>query len=203
VPATPRNSQESEPWERQPGESLQAYEAFKLYRDNGANRSARAVGQQLAKSWSLISRWSSRNHWVRRAAQYDRDQERRTLDQLYADWDEYTKRQTTLAGYMTGAVARWAEQHLKDDKAHNLDVNQAMKLLDLANKMERQARQDRLTEHTRRLGGGSTNEDDGFDVDNMSDEELRDLARQIRDEADRMLGDPRGPIDDEPDDEDD
>jgi hypothetical protein len=202
VPATQRNAQaDNEPWERQPGESPQAYEAFKTYRDQGSNRTTRAVAQELAKSRSLISRWSANNHWVRRVAQYERDQDRRTLDQLYADWDGYTNRQTTIAGAISGKVAEWVKEKLKSE---DLDVNQAMKLLDVANKIERQARQDRLGEHMRRLGGGTTTGDDGFDVDNMSDEELRDLARQIRDEADRMLGDPRTAIDDdEPDDEDD
>ena len=41
-------------WERQKGESAQAYEAFVLYRDLGAERSHVKVAQQLGKSLSLI-----------------------------------------------------------------------------------------------------------------------------------------------------
>lgn len=45
-------------WERQPGESAQAYEAFAIYRDMGSNRSLRVVAEQLSKSDTLIKRWS-------------------------------------------------------------------------------------------------------------------------------------------------
>jgi len=41
-------------WERQPGESAQAYEAFAIYRDMGSNRSLRVVAEQLSKSDTLI-----------------------------------------------------------------------------------------------------------------------------------------------------
>ena len=46
-------------WERQPGESAQAYEAFAIYRDMGSNRSLRVVAEQLSKSDTLIKRWST------------------------------------------------------------------------------------------------------------------------------------------------
>lgn len=46
------------PWERQKGESAQAYEAFVTYRDMGSERSLQAVSQRLSKSIPLIKRWS-------------------------------------------------------------------------------------------------------------------------------------------------
>ena len=62
---------ERQEWERQPRETPQAFEAFAIYRDLGSARSVRKVGAQLGKTETLMSRWSSRWHWVRRARAYD------------------------------------------------------------------------------------------------------------------------------------
>lgn len=60
-----------QPWERQKGESAQAFEAFTIYLNMGADRSVRGVAQNLSKSCTLISRWSSANHWVERVRAWD------------------------------------------------------------------------------------------------------------------------------------
>jgi len=62
---------ELDPWDRQPGETSKAYAAFVTYRDLGADRSTRAVGEALTKSEALIKRWSGQNDWVTRAAAWD------------------------------------------------------------------------------------------------------------------------------------
>lgn len=59
-------------WERQSGESEKAYEAFRSYRDMGASRSLEAVAQKLHKSKTILGRWSSKFHWVKRCEAYDR-----------------------------------------------------------------------------------------------------------------------------------
>ena len=61
----------SKTWERQKGESVQAFEAFSIYLEMGTERSIRAVGQKLVKSRTLISRWSATYEWVERVAAYD------------------------------------------------------------------------------------------------------------------------------------
>lgn len=65
---------EPEPYEQQPGETRPAYSAFCSYRDvmPGEGRSLRRVAQQLGKSGSLISRWSSVWLWPSRAAAWDK-----------------------------------------------------------------------------------------------------------------------------------
>lgn len=65
------------PWERQEGESAKAFEAFTIYAGLGADRSLRAVAQQLGKSKTLMDRWSSTYSWVVRAAEYDADLQRK------------------------------------------------------------------------------------------------------------------------------
>lgn len=58
-------------WDRRENESIQAYEAFCLYRDMGADRSCVKVGQKLGKSATIITRWSFQHDWVARARAYD------------------------------------------------------------------------------------------------------------------------------------
>lgn len=57
----------AQPWERLPGESKEAFQAFAIYRDMGAERSLAKVAKQVGKSTQLIERWSARDHWVMRA----------------------------------------------------------------------------------------------------------------------------------------
>jgi len=67
------SKQADKPWECQKGESAQAFEAFMVYLKLGDDRSVRAVGQECAKSRSLISRWCTTYRWVERATAYDAD----------------------------------------------------------------------------------------------------------------------------------
>lgn len=62
---------ELDPWDRQPGETSKAYEAFSIYRDMGANRTVRSVAEHLSKSGTLIAGWSGKHDWVARAAAFD------------------------------------------------------------------------------------------------------------------------------------
>jgi len=58
------------------GESSKAFEAYKLYRDQGTGRSLNAVAEQLygekaQSSKRSVSRWSARFRWVARAQSRD------------------------------------------------------------------------------------------------------------------------------------
>jgi hypothetical protein len=61
------------PWDRRPGESAPAFEAFCVYREAGPQRNVRGVATQLGKARSLIFRWSSAHAWVNRASAWDVD----------------------------------------------------------------------------------------------------------------------------------
>lgn|SRR5262249_55232137 len=63
-------------WDKRAEESEQAFAAFVMYRDMGAERSTAKVGQRLGKSRTLMDRWSARHQWVERAHAYDKRQDR-------------------------------------------------------------------------------------------------------------------------------
>lgn len=59
------------PWERQPKETTQAFNAFTHYLALTPPRTARNVATALGRSYTLIHRWSSNWHWIARADAYD------------------------------------------------------------------------------------------------------------------------------------
>ena len=85
------------PWERQKGESAQAYEAFSTYLGMGAERSLSAVAKQLSKSLPLIKRWSREKEWQERIRAYDNDIEKQARKKVIADRKTMTKRHIGIA----------------------------------------------------------------------------------------------------------
>ncbi len=63
-------------WERQKGESQQAFQAFVAYRDMGSDRSAAKVGRRLGRPVGTVGRWRERHRWDERAGAWDDEQER-------------------------------------------------------------------------------------------------------------------------------
>jgi arginine utilization protein RocB len=72
-------SDEQYPWTRRTegtpehprGESSQAYDAFRTYMNQGADRSLVKTAEALGKADSLVSRWCISYDWVARTAAYD------------------------------------------------------------------------------------------------------------------------------------
>lgn len=85
------------PWERQKGESAQAYEAFTIYLGMGTERSLNAVARQLSKSLQLIKRWSREKDWQERVRAYDNDIEREARKKAIADRKAMTERHIGIA----------------------------------------------------------------------------------------------------------
>lgn len=85
------------PWERQKGESGQAYEAFALYRDIGKSRTVSAVVKRLEKSRSLLDRWKARWNWEERVTAYDNEIERQAKEQVIKDRKTMLDRHVKIA----------------------------------------------------------------------------------------------------------
>ena len=95
--AKQKETEERKPWERLPEESTEAFEAFREYRDMGAERSLAKVGQALGKSTALMERWSSTHDWVKRVNAWDDELERETSKKLIQDIANMRARQRKQA----------------------------------------------------------------------------------------------------------
>lgn len=92
-----RKDLEIQPWDRQPGESIQAFEAFKTYRDQGEGRSITKVALALNKSRAIIGRWSGAWGWVERVEAYERYLDRIEQEKAVKEYQKMIERHTRIA----------------------------------------------------------------------------------------------------------
>ena len=170
-PASPINTAPPEPWERQDDESPQAFEAFQIYRDLGAERSLLKVEQKLAKSHALISKWSTEKQWVERVRAWEREQDRQIRETLTKGRVSMLKNHTDIATAMLVKSVK-ALQKLPIEEMTPRDIST---MVDVAAKLERISRGE-VTERTEskiEIAGGFkvTN----LDLSELSDDELQRL----------------------------
>ena len=85
------------PWERQPKESEQAYEAFAIYRDLGLKRSNHEVCEKLSKSRQLISKWKSAYNWDERARAWDNELQKEAHREAVKNLKDMTNRHVRIS----------------------------------------------------------------------------------------------------------
>lgn len=108
---------EAEPWERQPEETVKAFEAFVIYRDLGPERSITKVTQTLNKSRPLIGEWSSKYRWVERCAAFDHEQDRLHIMENNREIVEMKKRHAVLGKNLQTVGAKALAAYLKKNDA--------------------------------------------------------------------------------------
>lgn len=127
------------PWDKQPGESKQAYAAFRTFLNTPAHeRSITRVSSELSKHIQLISRWNNRHDWLDRAEAWDRLQARRELDAELQQREE--QRQHTLK--IGKALRRKGVEAINHIDPSNLSVGQILSLLLEGEKMVDRATSD-------------------------------------------------------------
>jgi len=114
-------------WERQPGESVQAFEAFKIYRDLGLKRSNQEVCKQLSKSRQLISRWKATWNWDERVRAYDNALEREAHKEAVKSLKDMTDRHIRISVQLQNKALE-ALQRMKVEDMSPRDIREYIKL---------------------------------------------------------------------------
>lgn len=128
------NKRTEQPWERQMGESAQAFEAFFLYLEMGTDRSIRAVSQELGKSRTLIDRWSRTYKWVERCRAWDNHLQHEAKKAAMTQVRNMTKRHITIAQQIQNA----AMLALKEMGSNMVNPKNFVAMIKLATELERQ-----------------------------------------------------------------
>jgi len=131
------------PWERQPGESEQAWEAFQLYRDIGTDRTYMGVAERLHKSGQIMRRWAHRWMWEDRVLAWDNHLDEIARQEIEKGRIAMVKRHIKLAEHLQAVAAsqinEWA-QKVKEKKPLNLTPADVTRMFDVAMKAERLSR---------------------------------------------------------------
>ncbi|MFE0642112.1 hypothetical protein ACFW2Y_10965 [Streptomyces sp. NPDC058877] len=169
----------AEAWERRPGESAAAWEAFACYRDLGLSRSIGKVAERLAKSRTLIERWSTAHRWVQRAEAWDREQDRLWRAERHQAAREVARRHARLA---SAAQSKIVAQLQQLDPAR-LSPSDVIRWLEVTIRIERQAYGMDLADAPSTSTGPQT-----ADVTGLTDEERRARMEQLRRELEARIG---------------
>lgn len=124
------------PWDRQSGESRQAFAALRAYIEAGPTRSLRKVAEELAKSEALLKRWSARWGWAVRSDAYDRAMASAHDQAAVAARQEMAVRHAALAVRLLDAVA----ERLSTLDVARLRPAELVRMVEVAVRVERLAR---------------------------------------------------------------
>ena len=136
-----------EAWERQPGESGPAFEAFAAYRDMGEKRTISAVARQLNKSGTLCHRWKLKYDWRARADAYDASIAEEAIKQVVADRKKMQERHIK----MSLQLQRKAMEALEKIKPEEMTPKDVKEFLRLATELERMNREESIQQQTLQL----------------------------------------------------
>ncbi len=138
---------EREAWERQPGESGPAFEAFTVYRDLGEKRTISAVAKQLNKSGTLCHRWKLKHDWRARADAYDASIAEEARKQAVADRKKMQERHIKISLQLQ----RKAMEALESIKPGEMTPKDVKEFLRLATELERVNREESVQQQTLQL----------------------------------------------------
>lgn len=123
-------------WDRQPGEGIQPYSMFCVYRDLGPDRTLLAAAHVVGRRAKSLFLWMQRNHWAERCAAFDEHNDKQAQKERAVEIREMSKRHAQAAqALLTRAVGRILT--LQPNEIRAADI---AKMLDVAVKSERLSR---------------------------------------------------------------
>jgi len=129
------------PWEQQPEETQEAFEAFQLYRNMGLERGISKVAQMLGKSDSLMYRWKYKWRWTERARLWDMDIDRELRGALIKESVESRKKMIKFGRQLTSLsmvrLNKMTETQDKDKSKPILTPEDMLKYAEMGFRLER------------------------------------------------------------------
>lgn len=122
------------PWERQPGESLRAYERFCQWRDEGSERTWRKTAEAAGVSIRSIRAQAARYDWAGRLAAWRAYQDARADDRVR---EEISRIRLDIMRSVRDAAATYAERMAMMDPDEIPATMATRGLKDLLDIMER------------------------------------------------------------------
>lgn len=163
-------------WIQQPGETAKQFEAFQVYYTMPAGeRSLAKVGKKLGKSTALMERWSTKNHWVDRARNHDKELARIA----YEEEARKVKAMAARHAKLGLALQNKGIMALNDVEKQEMDIKNILLFIRQGVALERQGFFSNLAElnrEYREMDGGEGEEDteDTGPVIITGEDEIRD-----------------------------
>lgn len=137
-----------EAWERQQGEPVKAWHAFRVFRDLGAERSIDKTAEDTAVTYrpSTLRDWAKRWNWTERAAAHDGHLDRRRLKAAGEAIEKMTARQIERAVKLQDVGGKFFDAVVKkvdedpDSILKHLTAHTALRAIELGVDVERRAR---------------------------------------------------------------
>lgn len=162
------------PWDRQNDETDEGFDAFKVYRDMGSERTLNATANETGYSMRQCAEFSRKFRWVSRAGAWERRKDQARTNATLTEIERMHSRHTRLALKLQDFTAIELERIIRH-RSRLLEYNKSGELTsgnELAKVAERAVKMERLSrgEVTERV-------ETSFDLSKLSVGELRELKR--------------------------
>lgn len=149
-------------WERQAGESDQAWEAFQIYFKQ-EKKNASAVATQLHKSYTIIRRWKDRWDWEERCRAYENSLLREEYEEVKKTRKRAARNKLAFAAKLQ-KLGLTAIENVDAGELTAKDLPLIMKMFQTGFQYEDLGREALVSLYEKELGEESSNDEDREDV---------------------------------------